>query len=129
SCYTSRLHETTLSFFFLIGPRTLSARAASASRLPAQTHRLPELQELLGSKDLLKVGVASFDDEMKIAKDYDCQVVGTVVLRMLTQQNSLPSSKSLAELCVYYLNSELDTILEVKYSNWNKDSLTVEQMA
>lgn len=87
------------------------------------------MQELLSNRDLLKVGVASFDDGRKIAKDYNCQVVGTVDLRMLAHRHSLPSPKSLAALCVQYLGIEMDKILEVRCSNWNVDSLTDEQVS
>ncbi|OXU24832.1 hypothetical protein TSAR_000057 [Trichomalopsis sarcophagae] len=98
-------------------------------RLSKIGHIPPKLKELLSSRDFLKVGVASFDDGRKIAKDYNCQVVGTVDLRMLAHRHSLPSPKSLAALCVQYLDTEMDKILELRCSNWNADSLTNEQIS
>lgn len=89
----------------------------------------PKLKELLTNRNLLKVGVSSFEDGRKIAKDYDCQVVGTVDLRTLANRFLLPSPKSLAALSEQYLGIEMDKSTELRCCDWNADTLTDEQVA
>ncbi|XP_066581261.1 exonuclease 3'-5' domain-containing protein 2 [Prorops nasuta] len=89
----------------------------------------PKLKELLASKQILKVGVASFEDGQKIIKDYGCRVFGTVDLRTLAQKLNLPSQKSLAALCLHYLGIEMDKVIEVRCGDWDATTLNDEQMA
>ncbi|XP_011498091.1 PREDICTED: exonuclease 3'-5' domain-containing protein 2 [Ceratosolen solmsi marchali] len=88
-----------------------------------------KLKELLTNRHLLKVGVALFEGGKRIDKNYNCQVLGTLDLRILANCFSLPSPKSLAALCVLYLGFEMNKVLKVKYSNWNAETLTDEQIA
>ncbi|XP_015432438.1 PREDICTED: exonuclease 3'-5' domain-containing protein 2 [Dufourea novaeangliae] len=88
-----------------------------------------KLKELLASKHILKVGVASYEDGQKIVADYGCRVCGTVDLRSLATRASLPSSKSLAAMCLQYLGLEIDKLIEVRCGNWNAGTLTDEQVA
>lgn len=91
---------------------------------------IPEnLKELLASKQILKVGVASYEDGQKIISDYGCNVCGTLDLRTLAQRTSLPCPKSLAAMCLQYLCLEMDKLIEVRCGDWNADTLTDEQVA
>jgi len=83
----------------------------------------------LASKQILKVGIASFEDGQKIVKDYGCRVSGVLDLRTLTNTLHLPSRKSLAAMSLEYLNVEIDKIIEVRCGDWNVDSLSDEQVA
>lgn len=87
------------------------------------------LQELLASKHILKVGVASFEDGQKIVKDYGCRVNGTLDLRTLAENFHLPSRKSLAAMSLEYLNIEMDKIVEVRCGDWDASTLSDEQVA
>lgn len=88
-----------------------------------------KLKELLASKHILKVGVASYEDAQKIIADYGCKVSGTLDLRTLAEHVNLPSPKSLAAMSLEYLNLEMDKLVEVRCSNWNAGTLTDEQVA
>lgn len=88
-----------------------------------------KLKELLASKHILKVGVASYEDGQKITADYGCRVCGTLDLRSLAERSRLPSPKSLAAMSLEYLDIEMDKLIEVRCSNWNADILTDEQVA
>ncbi|CAK9794682.1 Exonuclease 3'-5' domain-containing protein 2 [Anthophora plagiata] len=88
-----------------------------------------KLKELLASKHILKVGVASYEDGQKIIADYGCRVCGTLDLRTLTERVNLPSPKSLAAMSLQYLGLEMDKLIEVRCSNWDADTLTDEQVA
>jgi ribonuclease D len=83
---------------------------------------------LLTNSHFLKVGVASFEYGKKISKDYNCQVLGTVDLRILANRFSLPNPKSLAALCLHYLDLEMNKVLEMRFSDWNAETLTDEQI-
>ena len=89
----------------------------------------PKLKELLASKRILKVGVASFEDGQKIVTDYGCRVCGTLDLRTLAGRADLPSPKSLAALSIEYLGLEMDKLIEVRCGNWDAGTLTDEQVA
>ncbi|KAG5317372.1 EXD2 protein, partial [Pseudoatta argentina] len=89
----------------------------------------PKLKELLASKHILKVGISSFEDGHKIVKDYGCRVNGTLDLRTLAENFNLPSRKSLAAMCLEYLNIEMDKIIEVRCGDWDASTLTDEQVA
>ncbi|KAH0956288.1 hypothetical protein HN011_006778 [Eciton burchellii] len=89
----------------------------------------PKLKELLASKRILKVGIASFEDGQKIVKDYGCRVSGVLDLRTLTDSLHLPTRKSLAAMSLEYLNIEMDKIIEVRCGDWDVDSLSDEQVA
>ncbi|XP_015610219.1 exonuclease 3'-5' domain-containing protein 2 [Cephus cinctus] len=86
------------------------------------------LKELLANKQVLKVGVASFEDGQKLTRDYGCRVYGTLDLRTLAHRLGLPSPKSLSALCMHYLNLEMEKLLEVRCGDWNADILAKEQM-
>lgn len=86
------------------------------------------LQELLTNQNLLKVGVAVYEDGKKIARDYGCEVVGTIDLRKIASHYSLPNPKSLAAMSVHYLGIHLDKDIEVRCSNWDADTLTDKQI-
>ncbi|CAK9824800.1 Exonuclease 3'-5' domain-containing protein 2 [Anthophora retusa] len=88
-----------------------------------------KLKELLASKHILKVGVASYEDGQKIIADYGCRVCGTVDLRTLAERVNLPCPKSLAAMSLQYLGLEMDKLIEVRCSNWDADILTDEQVA
>ncbi|XP_076164797.1 exonuclease 3'-5' domain-containing 2 isoform X2 [Ptiloglossa arizonensis] len=88
-----------------------------------------KLKELLASKRILKVGVASYEDGQKIAADYGCKVCGTLDLRTLAERANLPSPKSLAAMSLQYLGLEMDKLVEVRCGNWNAGTLTDEQVA
>ncbi|CAK9807458.1 Exonuclease 3'-5' domain-containing protein 2 [Anthophora quadrimaculata] len=88
-----------------------------------------KLKELLASKHILKVGVASYEDGQKIIADYGCRVCGTVDLRTLAERVNLPCPKSLAAMSLQYLGLEMDKLIEVRCSNWDADTLTDEQVA
>ncbi|KOC59183.1 Exonuclease 3'-5' domain-containing protein 2 [Habropoda laboriosa] len=88
-----------------------------------------KLKELLASKRILKVGVASYEDGQKIIADYGCRVCGTLDLRTLAERVNLPSPKSLAAMSLQYLGLEMDKLIEVRCSNWNAGTLTDEQVA
>ncbi|KAL6445558.1 hypothetical protein ACFW04_000832 [Cataglyphis niger] len=88
-----------------------------------------KLKELLASKHILKVGVASFEDGQKIVKDYGCRVNGTLDLRTLAENFHLPSQKSLAAMSLEYLNIEMDKIIEVRCGDWDASTLSDEQVA
>ncbi|XP_076651374.1 exonuclease 3'-5' domain-containing 2 [Halictus rubicundus] len=88
-----------------------------------------KLKELLASKHILKVGVASYEDGQKITADYGCRVCGTLDLRSLAERARLPSPKSLAAMSLEYLDVEMDKLIEVRCGNWNADILTDEQVA
>lgn len=87
------------------------------------------VQELLASKRILKVGVASFEDGQKVIKDYGCRVNGTLDLRTLAEGVNLPSLKSLAAMSLEYLNVEVDKIVEIRCGDWDADTLSDEQVA
>ncbi|XP_011264286.1 exonuclease 3'-5' domain-containing protein 2 [Camponotus floridanus] len=89
----------------------------------------PKLKELLATKHILKVGVASFEDGQKIVKDYGCRVSGTLDLRSLAENLHLPSRKSLAAMSLEYLNIEMDKIIEVRCGDWDASTLSDEQVA
>ncbi|EZA55697.1 Exonuclease 3'-5' domain-containing protein [Ooceraea biroi] len=89
----------------------------------------PKLKELLASKQILKVGIASFEDGQKIVKDYGCRVSGTLDLRTLSETLRLPSRKSLAAMSLEYLNIEMDKIVEVRCGDWDVGTLSDEQVA
>lgn len=89
----------------------------------------PKLKELLASKRILKVGVASYEDGQKIVADYGCRVCGTLDLRALAGRADLPSPKSLAALSLEYLGLEMDKLIEVRCGNWDAGTLTDEQVA
>ena len=89
----------------------------------------PKLKELLASKRILKVGVASYEDGQKIVADYGCRVCGTLDLRTLAGRADLPSPKSLAALSLEYLGLEMDKLIEVRCGNWDAGTLTDEQVA
>lgn len=86
------------------------------------------LQELLASKHILKVGIASYEDGQKIGKDYECKVNGTLDLRTLADTLQLPSRKSLAAMSLEYLNLEIDKIAELRCSDWDVSTLSDEQV-
>lgn len=86
-------------------------------------------QELLASKHILKVGVASYEDGQKIVKDYGCRVSGALDLRTLADALQLPSRKSLAAMSLEYLNLEMDKIAEVRCGDWDVCTLSDEQVA
>ncbi|XP_043266269.1 exonuclease 3'-5' domain-containing protein 2 [Colletes gigas] len=88
-----------------------------------------KLKELLASKRILKVGVASYEDGQKIISDYGCRVGGTLDLRTLAEHANLPSPRSLAAMSLQYLGLEMDKLIEVRCNNWNADTLTDEQVA
>lgn len=88
-----------------------------------------KLKELLASKRILKVGVASYEDGQKIIADYGCRVNGTLDLRTLAEHANLPSPKSLAAMSLQYLGLEMDKLIEVRCGNWNAGTLTDEQVA
>ncbi|OAD52035.1 Exonuclease 3'-5' domain-containing protein 2 [Eufriesea mexicana] len=88
-----------------------------------------KLKELLTSKHILKVGVASYEDGQKIIADYGCRVCSTLDLRTLAEHVNLPSPKSLAAMSLQYLGLEMDKLIEVRCSNWNAVTLTDEQVA
>ncbi|KAI4488611.1 hypothetical protein M0802_011427 [Mischocyttarus mexicanus] len=88
----------------------------------------PNLQKLLSSKHILKVGVAPFEDGQKIEKDYGCSVLGTLDLRTLTERLELPTPKSLAAMCVEYLGTKIEKLIEVRCGDWDADSLTDDQV-
>ncbi|KMQ87409.1 exonuclease 3 -5 domain-containing protein 2-like protein, partial [Lasius niger] len=88
-----------------------------------------KLKELLASKHILKVGVASFEDGQRIVKDYGCRVNGTLDLRTLAENFYLPSRKSLAAMSLEYLNIEMDKIIEVRCGDWDASTLSDEQVA
>ncbi|XP_070154995.1 exonuclease 3'-5' domain-containing protein 2 [Polyergus mexicanus] len=88
-----------------------------------------KLKELLASKHILKVGVASFEDGQKVVKDYGCRVNGTLDLRTLAENFHLPSRKSLAAMSLEYLNIEMDKIVEVRCGDWDASTLSDEQVA
>ncbi|XP_014203861.1 exonuclease 3'-5' domain-containing protein 2 [Copidosoma floridanum] len=87
------------------------------------------LKELLASRELLKVGVGSGEDGRRIAKDYKCQVLGSVDLRNLANRLGLTSPRSLAGFCVHYLGIEMDKAPEVRCGDWNAERLADEQIA
>lgn len=89
----------------------------------------PKLKELLANKRILKVGVAPFEDGQKILKDYGCTVLGTLDLRTLAERLQLPSLRSLAAMCLEYLDIEMDKLMEVRCGDWDADTLTDEQVA
>lgn len=89
----------------------------------------PKLKELLANKQILKVGVSSYEDGQKIVKDYGCRVLGTIDLRTLAQRSNLPSPRSLAAMSLQYLRLEMDKIIEVRCGDWNAGTLTDEQVA
>ena len=89
----------------------------------------PKLKELLASKRILKVGVASYEDGQKIVADYGCRVCGTLDLRTLAGRADLPNPKSLAALSIEYLGLEMDKLIEVRCGNWDASTLTDEQVA
>lgn len=86
------------------------------------------LQELLANRRLLKVGVAPFEDGKKLMNDFGCTVSGTVDLRSLARRLKQPSPKSLAALCMHYLGTKMDKILEIRCSDWDADTLSQEQI-
>ncbi|XP_034193560.1 exonuclease 3'-5' domain-containing 2 [Osmia lignaria lignaria] len=88
-----------------------------------------KLKELLASKHILKVGVASYEDGQKIITDYGCKVCGTLDLRTLADRVNLPCPKSLAAMSLEYLGLEMDKLIEVRCGNWNAGTLTDEQVA
>ncbi|XP_011303744.1 exonuclease 3'-5' domain-containing protein 2 [Fopius arisanus] len=88
-----------------------------------------KLKELLSNDCILKVGVAPFEDGRKLTNDYGCRVFGTVDLRTLADDLGIPSRKSLAALCMQYLGTELEKIIEVRCGNWDADDLTEEQIS
>ncbi|XP_012223059.1 exonuclease 3'-5' domain-containing protein 2 [Linepithema humile] len=88
-----------------------------------------KLKELLASKHILKVGVASYEDGQKIVKDYGCRVSGALDLRTLADALHLPSRKSLAAMSLEYLNLEMDKIAEVRCGDWDVSTLSDEQVA
>ncbi|KAG7200487.1 hypothetical protein KM043_001053 [Ampulex compressa] len=88
-----------------------------------------KLKELLASRRILKVGVASYEDGQKIIKDYGCRVLGTLDLRTLAERADLPSPKSLAAMSLQYLGLEMDKVIEVRCGDWDADTLTDEQVA
>ncbi|XP_058805451.1 exonuclease 3'-5' domain-containing protein 2 [Phymastichus coffea] len=87
-----------------------------------------QLRELLASRNFLKVGVASFEDGKKLAKDYNCHVFGTVDLRSLAHSFSLVAPTNLAAFSVQYLGVEIDKVPEIRCGNWNADTLLDEQI-
>ncbi|XP_043601729.1 exonuclease 3'-5' domain-containing protein 2 isoform X1 [Bombus pyrosoma] len=88
-----------------------------------------KLKDLLANKDILKVGVASYEDGQKILADYGCRVSSTIDLRTLAARVKLPSPQSLAAMSLQYLGLEMDKLIEVRCSNWDAGTLTDEQVA
>ena len=84
---------------------------------------------MLSNRRLLKVGVAPFEDGIKLTNDYKCNVYGTLDLRTLADRLDLPSPKSLAAMSLEYLGLELDKVIEVRCSAWDDDILTDDQIA
>ncbi|XP_046824735.1 exonuclease 3'-5' domain-containing protein 2 [Vespa crabro] len=89
----------------------------------------PRLQELLASKRILKVGVAPFEDGQKIIKDHGCAVLGTLDLRRLAECFQLPTPKSLAAMCLEYLGTKIEKLIEVRCGDWDADTLSDDQVA
>ncbi|XP_017886438.1 exonuclease 3'-5' domain-containing protein 2 [Ceratina calcarata] len=87
------------------------------------------LKELLASKQILKVGVASYEDGQKIIADHGCNVCSTLDLRTLAQRANLPCPKSLAAMSLQYLSLEMDKLIEVRCSDWDAGTLADEQVA
>lgn len=87
-----------------------------------------KLKELLASKYILKVGVSSYEDGQKIAKDYDCVFNGALDLRTLALSLRLPCRKSLAAMSLEYLDLDIDKLIDVRCSDWNADTLSDKQV-
>lgn len=80
------------------------------------------------NRNLIKVGVCSFEDGKKLAKDYGCHVTGTLDLRSLANNFSLVAPKSLAALSVQYLGIEMNKVSEIRCGDWNTETLSDEQI-
>lgn len=74
------------------------------------------------------MGVGSFEDGKKVARDYDCKVVGTVDLRTLASRHGFSSPKSLADFCFQYLGVQMNKDREVRCGDWNAECLSDEQI-
>lgn len=72
--------------------------------------------------------MGSFEDGKKIARDYDCKVVGTIDLRTLSTRYGFSSPKSLAGFCMQYLGVQMDKAQDVRCGDWNAECLTDEQI-
>lgn len=83
---------------------------------------------MLASKYILKVGVSSYEDGQKIAKDYDCVFNGALDLRTLALSLRLPCRKSLAAMSLEYLDLDIDKLIDVRCSDWNADTLSDKQV-
>ncbi|XP_037954752.1 exonuclease 3'-5' domain-containing protein 2-like [Teleopsis dalmanni] len=85
------------------------------------------LSALLSDPDIIKLGVAPFDDAEKMLSDYNCKTKGTVDLRHLAALtgHNVSGLKGLSESI---LNVQMEKSIEVRCSNWSADSLTDKQI-
>lgn len=85
-----------------------------------------ELRDLLEDEEILKVGVAPYDDASNLCHDFGVGVASTFDLRYLAM---LTDSKpeSLAKMSKAVLNVELDKNWRVRCSDWEAENLTDKQ--
>lgn len=86
-----------------------------------------DLRELLEDEEILKVGVAPYDDAGNLCHDFGVGVASTFDLRYLAvMTNSKP--ESLAKMSKNVLNVELDKNWRVRCSDWEAKDLTEKQI-
>ncbi|XP_067657121.1 exonuclease 3'-5' domain-containing protein 2-like [Haliotis asinina] len=88
------------------------------------------LKDVLADPSILKVGVAVKDDGKKLAKDYGMVVQGCVDLRhLLTRvRHKYKCDSSLQGLAEGILGVTMDKRREIRCSDWEADTLSVDQM-
>lgn len=87
----------------------------------------PELRELLENEDILKVGVASQDDAMKLAHDYAVGVASTLDLRYMAFEARV-KPEGLGGMTKTQLGIELDKDWRIRCSDWECGTLTPRQV-
>uniref|UniRef100_A0A8C6TCB4 Exonuclease 3'-5' domain-containing protein 2 n=1 Tax=Neogobius melanostomus TaxID=47308 RepID=A0A8C6TCB4_9GOBI len=89
------------------------------------------LIEVLRDPNVLKVGVGCYEDGKRLMRDYGLSLVCTVDLRYLAlrqKKTTLNNGLSLKSLAADLLNITLDKSLELRCSDWEADTLTLEQV-
>lgn len=86
-----------------------------------------DLRELLEDEEILKVGVAPFDDAGNLCHDFGVGVASTFDLRYLAIMTNY-KPESLAKLSKHVLNVELDKNWRIRCSDWEARNLTEKQI-
>ncbi|XP_035673576.1 exonuclease 3'-5' domain-containing protein 2-like [Branchiostoma floridae] len=88
------------------------------------------VRDLLANKNVLKVGVACWEDSRRLERDYGITVRGCVDLRHLAiRHKSLQSGKlGLQALAEQVLGVKMDKSRTVRCSNWEASKLSEEQI-